>query len=129
MRLLLTLAVLFAGALGSYYVFAPVPKEKPKTTAEKLIGKWKIVRLPNGAPPAGEVTVEFTKDGKLVHCSEGVVKEATYKVEDKTIRYHSEQLPEKDWSLSIKTLTNEELVAGDKYGDTTYKRIATDGRK
>jgi uncharacterized protein (TIGR03066 family) len=129
MRLLLTLAVLLAACLAGSYAVAPVPKEKPKTIAEKLIGKWKLVKLPNGASPAGEVTLEFRKDGKMIVNNNGVIMEATYKVDNNAIHYQSKQLPKEKWSLTIKSLTHEDLIAGDQYGDSVRKRIVTGDRE
>ena len=43
---------------------APVPKAPLKTTAEKLYGRWKIVKTPTGPQPEGKsAIVEFRKDG------------------------------------------------------------------
>src|SRR5438876_455834 len=44
---------------------APVPKDKQKTTAEKLVGTWELVKNSKGNVEGLTVYVEFTKDGKM----------------------------------------------------------------
>lgn len=122
MRLLLTLAVLLAGLLAGSYAVAPVPKEKnkPKTTAEKMIGNWKLIRLPSGNPPARgvEVTSEYKKDGKVIMRQvnrKGVleVEEATYKVVGEIVYFTSDKRarPERrQWSVTVKEITDKKLV-------------------
>jgi hypothetical protein len=65
----------------------------------------------------------------MVVNNNGLIMEAAYKVDHNTIRYQSEQLPMKIWSLTIKSLTHDELIAGDQYGDSVRKRIVTGGRR
>lgn len=129
MRLVLTLVVLLAACLAGSYAVAPVPKERKKTTADKLVGKWKLVRLSSGATPGGDVTLEFKKDGKVTVSIVGSVREDTYKVKGDTIHFHSEHGPVKERSVTIKSLTHEELVTAGSNGHELLERIAHDGRK
>lgn len=95
---------------------APVPKP---TTADKLVGKWRLVKSSN--PPAGkvELTVEFAADGTMtIRQTDGdadpVVYPGKYKVDGETIKY-TVKVPggEKSEPLTVKTLTDDELVVVD----------------
>jgi uncharacterized protein (TIGR03066 family) len=121
MRLLLILAALLAGLLAVSSIAAPVPKEKnkPKTTAEKLIGTWKAVKIV-GQPvhPELDKTYEFRKDGTVVIESnqkrggrrQEVLK---YEVVGDAIRFSAEHRPQpmaKHWHVAIVSITDKELT-------------------
>jgi uncharacterized protein (TIGR03066 family) len=98
----------FAGA-------APIPKAAEPTTAEKLVGKWKLVKSDVTLQAEIEVFVEFTKDGKLVlsfntQNSETLKRHGTFKAEGNKITYTVESgLGERSEVLTIKKLTEDEL--------------------
>jgi uncharacterized protein (TIGR03066 family) len=116
MRLLL--AVLLAPAATPSA--APVPKDKPKTDAERIVGTWKMVRASNGAEKGRTVIAEFTRDGKLilrrsVNGQPGESEQTgTYKVKDGKLEY---TFGEGDDAVAltdeIKKLTDDELVVID----------------
>ena len=118
-----TLRIVALGFLAVAPVFAaPVPKPVP-TTAEKLVGKWRLVKSSN--PPAGKVdlTVEFVADGTMTirqtngDAAEADVYPGKYKVEGETVRYTVKVGDaEKSEPLTVKTLTEDELVVVDPDG-------------
>ncbi|MCE9561988.1 MAG: hypothetical protein K8U57_08030 [Planctomycetes bacterium] len=93
---------------------APIPKER--TDAEKLVGKWKLVKSSNQTD--GEVVdlvLELTASGKMFvrQTSNGVtsIYEGEYKLDKKELPY-TLKLPgglEKKETLKIKKLTELEL--------------------
>jgi uncharacterized protein (TIGR03066 family) len=101
---------------------APIPKDGPKTNAEKLIGTWQIVKVADKAPEGGKFFVEFAKDGKMTlrielddKESEPTVLKGKYKVDVDKIDYEMEQPGggKKQEVLTIKKLTDDELVTVD----------------
>ena len=115
-RLLLALAFL-APVLATG---APVPKEKEKTNAEKVVGKWKLAKSSYGGEKdkVDVLIVEFTKDGKMtVSQGEGddkVAYEGTYKVDGDKLPYKLNiGGGEKAETLTIKKLTDDELSVVD----------------
>jgi uncharacterized protein (TIGR03066 family) len=118
MRLLL--AALLAPSLALPAAAAPVPKEKPKTDAERIVGTWKMVKASNGAEKGRTVIAEFTKDGKLVlrRSVNGQPGESeqtgTYKVKDGKLEYTFGEGDEAVTATDeIKKLTDDELVVVD----------------
>jgi len=91
---------------------APVPKDK-KGTAEKVLGKWKLVKTTSGDKEVPTLIVEFAKDGKMTVTQGGdgaAIYEGTYKVEGETIPYKLKiGGAEKVETLKIKKLTDDEL--------------------
>jgi uncharacterized protein (TIGR03066 family) len=62
MRLLLFLAGLLTALLVTSSLASPVPKDK-RTTAEKLVGTWELVKIDEHILPASAAaTLTFTKD-------------------------------------------------------------------
>ncbi len=123
-----TLALAFAAQSAS----APIPKDAPKTTAEKLIGTWEIVKVSGEKPKGVKYVVEFAKDGKMtlkVTPEEGekMTLKGKYKVlEGDKIDYEMEQPDgsKKQEVLSIKRLTDDELVTEDPDGiKEEFKRV------
>jgi uncharacterized protein (TIGR03066 family) len=90
---------------------APAPR--PKTNAEKILGTWKVVKVPAGQ--LQDVTIEFTKDGKakivMRNETEEQTREATFKVDGDKVTI-TVALPDgkarKD-TLTIVKLTDAEL--------------------
>jgi uncharacterized protein (TIGR03066 family) len=143
MRLLLINLSLLACLLGLSTVVvpisaAPIPKgepKRPKTMAEKLVGKWKSVKM-SGHPtdPAVKLTMEYTKDGKLLIESDepkyGHRKEqGTYTLVGQTIRMavKTRSPNYQHWSLTIVKITHDKLVvliSGNKPGEEgEFRRI------
>jgi uncharacterized protein (TIGR03066 family) len=64
MRRTLYAAVLPLALFAVTALAAPVPKEKAKTVAEKLVGKWQCVRVGRHVMPSDFISVtEYKKDG------------------------------------------------------------------
>jgi uncharacterized protein (TIGR03066 family) len=66
---------------------APIPKQKEKTTEEKLAGKWKLVKTDTELPTEFEFVIDYKPKGVLEFIrtpKEGkpVVSEGKYKVVD-----------------------------------------------
>ena len=100
-------------------VAAPVPQDKEKSTAEKLIGKWKLTATGVNWPEGASATVEYTKDNKMIITitinDNEIVMKGTYKLDKDKIDYKV-TMPdggEKTEILTIKKLTEEELVTTD----------------
>lgn len=118
----LTAVVLLGIALlGLPVLAAPIPKEDKKTNAEKLLGKWELVK--SGMDDAKDVKfiVEFAKDGVMSLAltpkegGETTKFKGKYKVNDDKIDYEMEQPggETKKEILTIKKLTDAELVTVD----------------
>ncbi|MBA4062402.1 MAG: hypothetical protein C0501_01600 [Isosphaera sp.] len=114
------LAALIAPALALSSAAAPVPKEKPKTDAVRIVGTWKMVRTSNGEVKGRTVIAEFTKNGKLtlrrsVNKVPGESEQTgTYKVKDGKLEYTFGEGDEAVTATDeIKKLTDDELVVVD----------------
>jgi uncharacterized protein (TIGR03066 family) len=134
MRLLsASLAAVITATLVAFA--APVPKEK--TTAEKLVGTWKLVKFQGEDPPGGGATVEFTKDGKMIitfdNNGEKLVAKGTYKVVGDDKIDYKVTLPggeDKSEVLTIKKLTEDELVTTDPDDlKEEFKRVKEEKKK
>jgi uncharacterized protein (TIGR03066 family) len=111
--------VLLMGGLTA----APVPKDKEKTTEEKLAGKWKLVKTDATLPEDYEFVMEYKAKGMLEFVrtpKEGkpVVSEGKYKVVDgdKVEWTINEFGNERGETSKIKTLTADKLVIEDPEG-------------
>lgn len=97
---------------------APVPKAKPKTTAEKLHGKWKLVKSP-GLESDNTAIVVFGKDGSLtltITTTDGAKFEVAGKftADGDKIPYELETSDGvRKETLTIKKLTEDELITVD----------------
>jgi len=116
MRTTAQLLVAFALFTPTLVFGAPVPKEKEKPNAEKVLGKWKLTKSSNDGEKSETLIVEFTKDGKMtITQGEGEAKfvfSGTYKVEGDKLPYKM-TMPggdKKAETLTIKKLTDEELI-------------------
>jgi len=130
------LAACLAAALGAGLAAsaAPVPQGKEKSTAEKLAGKWELVRSSQGTPEGVTAVVEFTKDGKMTVTftpkekgAETIVLKGKFKVvEEKKIDYTLDTGDggTKQEVLTINKLTDDELVTTDPDGiKEEFKRL------
>lgn len=129
MRTLL-LAALTAGLLlAGQSVAAPIPKEdkaKKKTTEEKVMGKWKLVKTDAQLPEGFEFVIEYGAKGKLTFTrtatddkdAKPFVSEGKYEVkgDDKIDWTISEGGNERGEVSTIKTLTDDKLVIEDPDG-------------
>ena len=101
--------------------FAVLAADEKAVDKDKIVGTWKITKE-RGGPPVAPITLQFTKDGKLIfkgltkNPNEGLYAhtiEGTYKFEGKKLII---TLKEKDteqketMSMTIKTLTEKKLV-------------------
>jgi uncharacterized protein (TIGR03066 family) len=116
MRLLTICLIAICGVVSA----APAPKDK--TTGQKLVGKWQLVKSDQPLPEAVTYFIEFTKDGKLsltiVPKNKDAVSTAmkgTYKLDDEKIDYTLELANggQKTEILTIKKLTETDLVTTD----------------
>lgn len=96
-------------------------KEKPKTTEQKLIGKWKLEKTESDLPEGAKATVEIKKGGDMVILIEiGDMKikmEGTWKLDGDKKIVTIIKLPdgkEKKETSTIDKLTDDELVMIDE---------------
>jgi uncharacterized protein (TIGR03066 family) len=141
---LLVAVMLLAGAavfVAATY-WAPVPRDLPKTTAEKLVGTWKLIEAdrPPGEP-VPDATIEFTKDGKVTFRivrgkGKSPILTGTYKLVGKELHTTYESGAEDDheryWVTTIRELTADTLITGTQRrgprgGETRgeYRRLET----
>ena len=114
-------------------IAAPVPKPV-KTTADKIVGKWNLVKSSNGLAEGTKCVVELTKDGKMtISMTIGggtSLYEGTYKLDKDKIDYEvslgGRKLGgnKKAEILTIKTVADDELAVTDPDGIVEeFKRI------
>ena len=109
-------------------IAAPVPKPV-KTTADKIVGKWNLVKSSNGLAEGTKCVVELTKDGKMTISMtfDGGTSlyEGTYKLDKDKIDYEvSLGGRKKSEILTIKTIADDELAVTDPDGIVEeFKRI------
>ena len=91
-------------------------KEKDKVDLKKLMGKWE--------PKEGRVVIEFADKGKFSIDSDGKKFDGTYKLDGDRLEIAITIVDrEQKETLTIKKLTDEELVTTDSKGkDETLKR-------
>ena len=93
----LTAACLLGTALVAFPALsAPIPKQEKKTNAEKLLGKWELVKGGTETPKDVKFVVEFAKDGVMIlHIEpkdgEKMTLKGKYKVDGEKIDYEMEQ--------------------------------------
>lgn len=120
---LLATAGVVAGATAIWFAFIrerpePQPEEpKPKTTAELLVGKWKMVKHNISGLPAGfQSTTEFTNDGEVMIWLNNPVEAGpqgqigSYQLEGNTLRMTGDNWPSPDRTLTIESVTLDRLV-------------------
>jgi len=92
---------------------APVPKPR-LTTAEQLVGTWKLTKSDSENAGGYTFTVEFSKDGKMkaqyMFNDSTQTVEGTFKAEGNKIEY---TLGERGETLTIEKITEDELVVID----------------
>ncbi|HVK17285.1 MAG TPA: hypothetical protein VM533_10080 [Fimbriiglobus sp.] len=111
---------------------APTPKQEKKTTAEKLVGKWELVKGGTETPKDLKFIVEFAKDGVMtLHIEpkdgEKTTLKGKYKLDGEKIDYEMEQPggEKKKEILTIKKLTEDELITVDPDDiKEEFKRVA-----
>ncbi len=106
--------------LGVHIIAAPVPKPV-KSNAEKIVGKWDLVKSSNGLAEGTKCVVELTKDGKMSITMEFGERtsqyEGTYKLDKDKIDYEVSLYGNKKAEiLTIKTITDDELSVTDPDG-------------
>jgi uncharacterized protein (TIGR03066 family) len=112
------LAVCLSGLISTMLLAAPVPKDRPKTITEKLLGDWKLVSSSIGKGATTELIVTFATGGKItitqrVGNAPPFVRSGTYKVEGDKIHYEITTGGQKKETLTIKKLTADELAFTD----------------
>lgn len=124
-RMVLTPIGLMAFAI--FVHSAPVPKAG-QTTAEKVVGRWELVKS-RGKPPHAPHFVVFAKDGTMtleVGTGDNAVKyTGKYKVVGEAIDYELTMGDEKkSEKLDIKKLTDDEMQTTDPDGiEEEFKKI------
>jgi uncharacterized protein (TIGR03066 family) len=92
---------------------APVPKER-LTTAEQLVGIWKLTKSDSENAGGYTFTVEFSKDGKMkaqyVFNDSTQTIEGKFKAEGNKIEY---TLGDRGETLTIEKITDGELIVID----------------
>lgn len=102
--------------------------DKKPDNAKLLIGKWELVKVKNEKLPTGfSATVDFDKNGKVKYAvsidGKDTIKDAAYKVEQENIILSSDKQDRKDGRLTIKKLTEKELIVEDEEKKTLeYQR-------
>ncbi len=119
----LTLMAVFGVLAASNLAAAPVPKEKPKekTTEEKLIGKWKLVKSGVGLPEGFDFTIDYQPKGVLSFTRKSEdgssVSPGKYKVGKDTIEWTvTEGGADRGETSKIKLLTETKLTLEDPEG-------------
>ena len=104
--------------------------DKPKTVAEKLIGKWKLVKSGEEIPEGATATLELMKTGKLklsiTFMGKTQLIDGTYQLEDdKKLKVEMKDgKNEKKETMTIEKLTEDELITIDeKDKKDEFKRI------
>lgn len=124
MRVLL-LAAACGGLLASGLSAAPIPKMKEKTTNDKLIGKWKLVKSDVMVSTTYEFYIHFKPNGEMaflrVPLEEGgpnSVSDGKYKVTkvDEVAWTVNENGNERGETSKLKTLTDNKLIIEDPDG-------------
>lgn len=109
------LATLLFPAIG---LSTPMPKDD-RSTAEKLIGVWKLTGSSDKLPEGTEVTVEFTQDGALIlKVSVGKtvnsISRGKFKAEGEKIHYAIDSgSGERKETLTVKSISADTLVVVD----------------
>ena len=113
--------VLLTGGLNA----APVPKAKDKTTEEKLIGKWKLVKTDTNLPEDFDFVIDYKAKGAMSFIqtpkekdSKPIVYEGKYKIleGDKIEWTINEGGNERGETSKIKKLTDDRLILEDPEG-------------
>ena len=112
---------------------APPPHAK-KTTAELLVGKWKVISVDGSAIAEGhEYTSEFTADGKYIYRVEKSrdpvlppPRTGTYRLDANMISLETGPTSETraiSWKVMIKSITEDKLIltAGEHFSE--YVRV------
>lgn len=99
---------------------APVPKQSP-STAEQLLGSWKLLKADSGLEEGVLLIVNFDKDEKLtITLSAGtteLIRHGTYKADGNKITYTIESgVGVKTEVLTIKKLSDANLHVVDPDG-------------
>lgn len=118
----LTLLIAVAFAVQA----APVPKGD-KTTAEKVTGKWELVKSRGSAPSAKHI-ITFTKEGMMtieVGAENPVKYSGKWKITENAIDYEMTFGDDhKTEKLDIKKLTSEEMKTTDPDGiEEEFRRV------
>ena len=119
----LTLATMFGVFLAGGLTAAPVPKDKEKTTEEKLAGKWKLVKTDAVLPADYDFFIEYKPKGAMSFIRSTKNGEST---SEGKYKVNSEKM-ELDWTVDeggnergevskIKKLTEDKLVLEDPDG-------------
>jgi uncharacterized protein (TIGR03066 family) len=123
-------AVALVGLLGGGLAAAPVPKGAGKTPAERLLGRWEMVKS-RGETPENRHVIVFGKDGELtleVQLAPNAAPlryagrfTATKAAIDYELAVEGGRKAEK---LDVKKLTDDELVTTDPDGvEEQFKRL------
>jgi uncharacterized protein (TIGR03066 family) len=112
------LAVCLFGLVSTTLPAAPVPKDKPRSTAVRLLGDWKLVTSSIGKGPTTELIVTFARDGKItitqtIGNAPAFVRSGTYKLDGEKIHYEITTGGQKKETLTIRKLTADELAFTD----------------
>ena len=123
MRILgLTLAMVVVVTLSG----AVSAEKKGPANKEKIVGTWRLVKTTTSDTKAVGSTIEYTKDGKFsVTDKDGNAGlGGTYEVDGEKLKMKMrDELgkgSEKEHTVTIKTITDKEMVQEKKMGDKTH---------
>jgi uncharacterized protein (TIGR03066 family) len=108
-------------------------EKKGTTNKEKIVGSWKLVKTSTSDTKSVGGTIEFTKDGKY-GATDKVGKAGapgTYEVDGDKLKVKIKDTfgkgSEKEYTFTIKTITDKEMVLEKKMDDRTdtaeYTRV------
>ena len=129
---------LLAGMAGCAIPETPpsdVGPPAPKTTAELLVGKWKMVADEPGTPKGFEAYMEFTADGKIVitmscpterNIPQPEVQNGTYRLEDRRL-FLAMGDEDGDRKVTIDSITEDRFVdsgwVGNELQVSVFERV------
>lgn len=121
----LTLAAVCGAMLAAGLDAAPITKMKEKTTEQKLLGKWKLVKSDAGGPTTYEFVIDFKPKGEMAFIrtptqpgGRSSVAPGKYTVigDDKVDWKVNEGGTERGETSKIKLLNQDKLIIEDPQG-------------
>ena len=116
---------------GLLALCGPAAADDAKPTADRVAGKWKMVKS-EVAPPGAQATVVYNKDGTAVAAVEFMGRKETVKAKwkldgDKLVANVSDGGKERTTTDTIVKLTDERMVTKDERGKTEeFERVKDD---
>ena len=93
------------------------PTEQPKTMAELLVGKWRLVKYDAGLPAGFKATIEYTKEGRVTMWVDNPLEDmadvqtGSYWLEGNTLRMTMDPpAGPRDRTMIIDSITEDKLI-------------------